>query len=601
MRKFRRKNNKHLGEMRTSQLVTSYGVGAMVDFKDETAILSRADEWFQPTKNPNDKERIIHCHNLERVLGKDFFVRPKWDPKPRTVYQKYYTQDIGAYRFPQMLYCPKCNRLVDGSNLPGLRDGPPKCTECKNTRLVPSRFVVVCARGHLDDFPYYDWVHRGKECPKKEDNKGLKLRNMDGRNSISSLQVFCDNCDASRGMQAALVPGGLKSVCRCRGRRPWLSEEFDPTPCSQEPMVRLRTAAGVYMPVNVSALNIPPMSSRIVQCLQNHMEFLKGFFWDRQDQWILNNIPKEIVQELPGTTPQEIVDAWNQLLTKSEDSRPQNEQQLYEDEYKALCSNADAQDDDFASIEKGTPKKYRKLINRVFAVERLTEVVAMLGFTRLRSWDGDYNSSSLAPIFSAQNQKWLPAVKQKGEGIFIELDEDSVEKWENENKHVYSEMIKNAKSNHFRCDNISPRFVLLHTLSHLLIRALSVNCGYQSSSIKERIYSTYSGGMPMSGILIYTTTSDAEGSLGGLVGQTEHLQEHLDALLDEASWCSSDPLCLTSSGKNAQGLYGMNYGACPQCTLLPETACVMRNSLLDRGALIGRNQDSTVGYFSDNL
>ena len=280
MRKFRTKAGKHLGEMRTSQLVTSYGVGAIVDFKDETAILSQADEWFQPTKHPEDKERIIRCHNLERVLGKDFFVRPKWDPKPRTVYQKYYSQDIGAYRFPQMLYCPRCNRLIPDNSLGGVRDGPPKCNspDCKNARLVPSRFVVVCARGHLDDFPYSAWVHRGKECPNKDskEKKGLKLRNMDGRNSISSLRVFCDDCDASRGMQSALVPGALKSVYKCRARRPWLSDEFDP-PCSQDAVARLRTAAGVYMPVNVSALNIPPWSSRVFQLLQGEKEKLAGY------------------------------------------------------------------------------------------------------------------------------------------------------------------------------------------------------------------------------------------------------------------------------------------------------------------------------------
>ena len=162
-------------------------------------------------------------------------------------------------------------------------------------------------------------------------------------------------------------------------------------------------------------------------------------------------------------------------------------------------------------------------------------------------------------------------------------------------------MMQNVKENNFRCPNASPRYVLLHTLSHLLIRALAVNCGYQAASMKERIYATYSSkGRAMSGILIYTTAADTEGSLGGLVSQAEpeYLEAHLDALLDEASWCSSDPLCLSSSGKNAQGLFGLNYAACPQCTLLPETSCTMRNSLLDRGALIGRGQDSSSGFFS---
>ena len=103
----------------------------------------------------------------------------------------------------------------------------------------------------------------------------------------------------------------------------------------------------------------------------------------------------------------------------------------------------------------------------------------------------------------------------------------------------------------------------------------------------------------MAGILIYTASSDAEGSLGGLVAQAEpeHMEENIDALLDEAEWCSGDPLCMTSTGANAQGLFGLNYAACHQCTLLPESSCTMRNLLLDRAALIGRADDNTIGFF----
>ena len=103
----------------------------------------------------------------------------------------------------------------------------------------------------------------------------------------------------------------------------------------------------------------------------------------------------------------------------------------------------------------------------------------------------------------------------------------------------------------------------------------------------------------MSGVLIYTASSDAEGSLGGLVAQAEpaHMEENIDALLNEAEWCSGDPLCMTSTGINGQGVFGLNYAACHQCTLLPETSCIMRNLLLDRATLIGRTDDNTIGFF----
>ena len=604
MRKPGKYTPKHLGEMRTSQLITSYGVGAMVDFKDETAILAEADAWNRP---PDNDKRKIHCHNLEKVLGKEFFVRPKWDPNRHPVYSDRRPQNIGAFRFPGTLYCPRCERL--DFNEPSAAKGPVKCRHCPS-RLVPSRFVVVCAHGHLDDFPYDAWVHEGKPCPSpdREEQPNLKLTNIDGRNSINSLQVICEDCKAKKSMQGALAPGGLKAIhYKCKGRRPWLSVEFDPVPCTEEASVRLRTAAGVYMPVNISALDIPPWSAKVMEILQQHQKALKN----SSDEFILQYIRNLCLDSLTGMKAEDMLAVWRYSEKIDQTNRPQNEQELYEDEYLALCHEAVNSWDDFdfdsmeqnkfSSVEKSVPEKYGKLIHRVFAVDRLTEVVAMLGFTRLRSWDGDFGSEVLAPIFSKRNLPWLPAVELYGEGIFIELDEDSVREWEAKNEGVYNQMIRNAAANRFRCENLSPRYVLLHTLSHLLIRALAVNCGYQASSMKERVYSTYADGQPMAGLLIYTTAADTEGSLGGLVGQAEHLEEHLDALLNEAEWCSSDPLCLMSSGKNAQGLFGLNYAACPQCALLPETSCSMRNSLLDRAALIGRTQDSTIGYFAGIL
>lgn len=593
MRKIRYKPPKPLGKLRTSQLITSYGIGAIVDFRDETGILAEADTWYDPATP--DESRVIHCHSLQKILNKNFFVMPKWDTTPHNVYQTWRSMDVGAYRFPNVLYCPRCQRLVPDSSLAGAQSGALKCPHCKDSRLVPSRFIVVCPHGHIDDFPYDAWVHRGASCPKRTDGgPRLKLKNMDGRNSIGSLQVICDDCNAVRSMQEALTAGGLKSVCTCSGRRPWLRQEYS-APCSEDVSARLRTAAGVYMPALTSALNIPPWTTRISRVLQRHMAALDG----RSDEQARDYIEKYLRRQLQGVDADLILTVWKQLCKGSQEEHPQNEQELYEGEYAALCDSAADSDGDFCATPKPVPDKYSGLIRHISAVTRMTEVVTMLGFTRLHPWDGDYRSPALAPIFSRPNSEWLPAVELHGEGLFIELEEGYVQRWEQQNEAIYADMMKNASALH--CANASPRYVLLHTLSHLLIRALAVNCGYQAASMKERIYSTYGReGAAMCGILIYTTAADIDGSLGGLVGQAEpeRLEAHLDALLNEASWCSSDPLCLSAVGKNAQGLYGSNYAACPQCTLLPETACTMRNSLLDRGALIGRGCGTPAGYFA---
>jgi hypothetical protein len=139
------------------------------------------------------------------------------------------------------------------------------------------------------------------------------------------------------------------------------------------------------------------------------------------------------------------------------------------------------------------------------------------------------------------------------------------------------------------------RFVLLHTLSHLLIRQLCFECGYSSSSLSERIYSDDEEGM--AGILIYTASADSEGALGGLVreGLPDRLYGTFKTALFRANWCSSDPIC---SELQQQGVQGLNKSACHACTLVAETSCDHANSLLDRSVLIGAADAPQTGYFN---
>lgn len=597
MRKALVRDVKELGELRTSQLITSYGVGAIVDFRDETAILAGADDWYYASEE-NDR-RILRCHNLEKMLDTEFFVKPKSDQKNKAVFQKSITHDIGAYRFPKTLYCPVCTHLWLDSQLGGLQKGELRCPKC-GKRLVPSRFIVVCRHGHIDDFPYTAWVHRGEPCEKHADGSpaSLKLFSINGRMNLGSLMVSCEDCGKIRSMQEAFVLEAFASVYHCTGQQPWLNHNDDES-CTERAVVRMRTSAGVYMAVNISALNIPPWSSNIGKVLLNHLDALKG----KCEKDLLEYIQKKISPYLPGVSDAQICKAYQALLANQEPDEPHSPKELHEEEYHALYEDTDHDDTDFSTRCLSAPRKYAGLIDSVTAVDRLTEIVAMVGFTRLQGWDGDLNSPCLAPIFSRKQNKWLPAIDMHGEGIFIRFNEEKVAQWEKENEHIYQPMMKSIQENRIHCDNASARYVLLHTLSHLLIRSLAKMCGYQTSSLKERIYSTYPSGEPMAGILIYTATSDAEGSLGGLVAQAaqNHIEASIDAMLDEAEWCSGDPLCMASTGNNAQGLYGLNFAACHQCALLPETSCSMRNLLLDRGAIVGRTEDGTIGFFHSDF
>ena len=150
-------------------------------------------------------------------------------------------------------------------------------------------------------------------------------------------------------------------------------------------------------------------------------------------------------------------------------------------------------------------------------------------------------------------------------------------------------------------DESHPRYILLHTLSHLLIRQLTSQCGYATASIKEKIYSTFiDEGFKMCGILIYTSATDTDGSLGGLVreGYSDRMKTTFENMLQESSWCSNDPLCIESP---SQGFKGLNKAACHACTLLPETSCESMNCLLDRASVVGTPDKRSVAYFESLL
>ena len=267
------------------------------------------------------------------------------------------------------------------------------------------------------------------------------------------------------------------------------------------------------------------------------------------------------------------------------------------------------QDDDYQfRIEKSEiPECLKDYIEDVVLVKRLREVLVLQGFRRItpespseddKIFSG-YHVEGDCISLSKEDLDWYPGIEMLGEGIFIRLKEDRVKEWAAKNEQYYKEMEDRLKRSNVDCQNFSARYVLLHSLSHLLIRQLSIECGYSGASIKERIYSTYpDAGIEMAGILLYTSSSDADGSLGGLVrnGLPKAFERIFKNMLEEASWCSSDPICIES---HAQGYDSLNYAACHACTLLPETSCEMRNCLLDRGAVVGTLLDRERGYFGE--
>lgn len=302
---------------------------------------------------------------------------------------------------------------------------------------------------------------------------------------------------------------------------------------------------------------------------------------------------------------------YSQESPDAEEDNPYTEKMLYEDEYDALCSGYEQDEDDaepeqFVSMETDVPDILDGYVESVMLVKRLREVLAVKGFRRITpekpSPDDEraigINGNEYQPLWNKPHN-WLPAIQMRGEGLFIKFSEERLQKWEEENASHYELMAERLGDDNIGKGMMSARYVILHTFAHLLIRQLTLDCGYSGAALKERIYSTYLGSeKTMAGILIYTSSSDSDGSLGGLVrqGEQELLESTIRNMLQEASWCSSDPLC---SDSMAQGYNSLNFASCHACTLLPETSCEARNSLLDRVSIVGKYDKRQLGYFGD--
>jgi hypothetical protein len=242
-------------------------------------------------------------------------------------------------------------------------------------------------------------------------------------------------------------------------------------------------------------------------------------------------------------------------------------------------------------------------IERVVLVHRLREVIAQVGFTRFESAGPDFQGElsldvQRAPL--ALDANWLPAVENRGEGIFIQFKNDAIRKWA-ERTQVGSrttQLLDGYNRWATEYEVTTPRFpgipyYMLHSLSHLLLISISLECGYPASSLRERIYSS-SGRY---GILIYTGSSDAEGTLGGLVLAGQDIKRHFSRALEMGALCSNDPVCAlhAPNTNDQQHLLG---SACHGCLLIAETSCEQRNDFLDRALVVSTVESLGSEFFS---
>lgn len=597
------KIKKVVGRLRKTQLVTTFGNGSIVDMPDYSVIMAGANYW-------KDKSPVLHEPNLEKLLKVSHFK----EPYVSNSQDDELTPDVPAFRFPYYHFCPDptCGRLMPYWGFGDVADR--SCSKGHVKRnIVPSRFIAACTNGHLEDFPYEWWVHYGNfsGCPADKRGGALRISFSDETGGLDSIVITCTACGKSRTMAGCMAKDALKGYA-CHGKRPWLGrrkEYYDPVPCTAQLRVLQRGASNVYFSMTASALTIPPWSSKVQQEISANWERIEPILESNPDDRSLRFVVQAVFQPLLDAkicTMDELVYEVKKRHNGGA-SGEYTKQNLLEDEYRVFCMGDydDPDDVQFRIARTAVPDFLDGFVDDIILVKRLREVLALRGFRRITSeqpnanddrFKGYHLSGDCVPLGDVE-LNWLPAIEMLGEGLFIKIRENSLAEWENAFEKEYQPMQARLENSNVGCENFSARYVLLHTLSHLLIRQLSLECGYSGASIKERIYSTYpESDVKMAGILLYTSSSDSDGSLGGLVrkGLPESFEMIFRNMLQEASWCSSDPICIES---HAQGYDSLNYAACHACALLPETSCEMRNCLLDRAAVVGTIKDRKRGFF----
>ncbi|WP_103516623.1 DUF1998 domain-containing protein [Streptomyces sp. SM10] len=596
---------RRLGEIRRAQLITTYGVGAMIAVENESFLIRGIDSW-DVSEAP-----FISEPRLARQLGVSGFRMP---PAPDSDSAR---DGVRAVRFPEMYSCPHCHQLQPYRkfNSPARRA---ECSTCQES-LVPSRFVIACSHGHLEDFPYWKWVHRGNRTGSGSCGGQLTFQSDGSTASLRAVLIGC-SCGVERvSMEGSFRRQALRDLgIRCGGRRPWL-KDAPAESCQEPPRTLQRGSSSVWFPVMYSALSIPPYSQGIAKLVAPFYDGLKEEepssikTFVRVMKLLLHH-PKfsddDVVAEVERRRAAEAAAAEQvdeaEAVKRVDDYR----RQLYEGEYRSLSTPhpEDAEEEQEFVCEPPSDSidalRSSHGLTQVMLVKRLREVRALQSFRRVEEPSPADSPLRQAEI-SLTKQNWLPAFEVSGEGVFLRLDPERLRTWEEHPAQVAR--ATRIRDNHERLlsaragdsdKQIPPspataRFLLLHALAHTLINEWSLDGGYPAASLRERLYSDED----MAGVLIYTATSDSAGSLGGVVAQGEpgRLDNSLRAALQRGSWCSNDPLCMESESSGADSL---NLAACHACLLLPETSCENNNVLLDRTALVGTPDGQVPGFFT---
>ena len=609
-----------VGETRPSQLLWNFGIGAVMDLRSLSVVVSSVDQWPANGRAVVREPRLLNIvrgifgPDVKELLGPP--IRPDgspFDPRNRDGLAHI---GVSVRLFPRFLRCPLCNLLASAnSGLFQLKENifrpqnnkfvHEDCPRAKGKiwpTAISARHLVACeGGGHIDDFPWRYYVHRGlSQC-----TGVLQFYEIGGSTQAEELWVKCTSCSASRPMSDAFGRKTTDELPKCRGHHPHLGTYEE---CDKPLRTLLLGATNTWFPITRSVLAIPSNKGM----LDDVVEKFRSELAQAQDLSELRGVVVGLKSQDSRIAEIELEQLWEAIQKEQlgSDLEIGHEEDIKLPEWKIFTNRPlPLNDPDF----QATPVQAKPIVtppfHEVLQVERLREVNALVGFTRVEAADPlvELEPDSRGPISRDQTPENVPAFEVRGEGIFLQFDADALSKWSARPEVTERSSILYTGHSRWRESRQLPNpqagfpgmiYVLLHTFSHVLMRELAMECGYGAASVRERIYVIQpeeEGGKVEAGILIYTAAPDSEGTLGGLVRLAE--REHLELLIREAlvrsQICSSDPLCLEHDPSEDRTLHG---ATCHACTFVSETSCEMANRYLDRRLLI-KSEHEPLGFF----
>lgn len=576
------KHSYQRGSIRAAQLLHHFGPGAIVDLPDGSFITNAVDQWkFKYGQiREEDHDAVMSAFNQKpiRLLNSN----------PEAIRTK-------VSRFPIWRFCPNCGSMTDQPRRTFCTN--PKC-EPLGVKYAPMRFVTVCRKGHISDFPWVKWAHQEHDVCDKP-----RLRLMTDKGTLSSsyktMRIICSNCEAPPVSLARIKEKGeLERVTgkKCAGTKPWILHHQAET-CDAEMTVALRGETKLHIPNIQSVITLPlktASSEAIYQEIdkkyelfkntwsnfssEQKMVMLKGLLSD--GDWTENDIQKGV----------HYLDSNRQLDDISFGSIKQRELSAWKH-----TKTAPLQEKDCQAERVPVPEDWTDYISHITRVDLMREVRALTSFNRLKYADSfvERKAGDGVSIFK-NHTNWYPGIEIFGEGIFIELNPEMIEEWESRDsvKRIFESQLARFQQKRLKRDQaeieLYPRHILLHTFAHALIRAFAETSGYSSTSLRERLY--FENGA--ASVLIHTAEGDSESSLGGLIelAKPEKMSLMLKRAIELTEYCSSDPTCL-------EGGQDRKAAACHCCLFLSETSCEWNNELLDRRTLHPKLSDDHLAFF----